>query len=102
MMLAAVTVASAEPLVSLEPAPDGTLVLIGRGWRPGQKLVVSAGPDVFAATADTVGDFEVQTGMPASGGPPVALAVRRPDPTSVAFTALPLLAPATQPNPFAV
>jgi hypothetical protein len=33
----------AKPHVSLDPAPDGTLTLVGRGWRAGQRMVVSGG-----------------------------------------------------------
>jgi hypothetical protein len=72
-------IAMAEPTLSLDPAPDGTLILVGSGWRSGQSLVVSVGRDMFPALTDTVGEFEVQTGLVSSGGTPVHLAVHRPD-----------------------
>ena len=56
-------VALAAPEVSLEAAADGTLSVIGNGWRPGQQLVVSLGTDTFAARTDSAGDFEVATGL---------------------------------------
>jgi hypothetical protein len=97
------TVASAEPLVSLEPAQDGTLVVVGTGWRPGLTLVVSAGADVFAATTDAVGDFEVQTGLPASGGTDVPLAVRRPAaPDRLAPASVTTFVGSSEPHPLAV
>ena len=94
--------AFAEPLVSLEPATDGTLLLVGKGWRPGQKLVVSAGRDLFPATADGAGDFEVATGLPAAVGPGTRLSVKRQDPSLMAMAQL-IVPPLTQaPNPLAV
>jgi hypothetical protein len=85
------SVALAEPRVSLDPAPDGTLILAGHGWRPGQRMVVSVGPDLFPVLADSVGDFEVQTGLLSMGGPPELLAVHRPEaqlsPATVGLTA---------------
>jgi len=76
-LLGTTSVALAEPQVSLDPAPDGNLILVGRGWRPAQRMMVSVGPDQFQVQADSVGDFEVPTGLPVSG-PPEPLAVHRP------------------------
>jgi hypothetical protein len=73
------TPAWAEPQISLDPAPDGTLVLVGSGWRPGQHMVVSVGQRDFPALADSVGEFEVPTGLVSSGGPPAVLAIHRPE-----------------------
>ena len=78
-LLGTTSIARAEPLVSIDPAPDGTLILVGSGWRPGSRLVVSVGRDQFPAQADAVGDFEIQTGLVSTGSPPELLAVHRPN-----------------------
>jgi hypothetical protein len=91
MVLAAylpATQALAQPTVSVEPAPDGTLTLVGDGWRPGQELVVTVGPHAFAAQADLLGEFEVQTQMLSSAGPPGLLSVHRPKPAERALARL--------------
>ena len=90
-LFGATNVALAEPRVSLEPAPDGTLILVGSGWRAGQQMVVSIGPDFFPALADAVGEFELPTGLVSTGGPPEPLAVHRTDAqTTPAAVARPL------------
>ena len=76
-LLGTTSPARAEPQVSLDNAADGTMVLVGSGWRPGQRMVVSVGRDQFAAVADSVGDFEVATGLVATGAPE-QLAVHEP------------------------
>lgn len=93
--------AMAEPQVSLSPAPDGTLILVGRDWRPGQRMIVSVDQDLFAALADSVGDFEVETGLVANGGPPAVLAVRQPNARITAMPS-PASAHADAPHPFAI
>jgi len=79
-LLGTTSTALAEPRVSLDPAPDGSLMLVGSGWRPGQRMMVSVGRDQFPVLADSVGDFEVPTGLAATGGPPEPLAVHGPYP----------------------
>jgi hypothetical protein len=69
--------ALAAPEVSLQAAADGTLSVIGTGWRPGQQLVVSLGADSFPARADSTGSFEVMTGLAFYAG---QVAIHRPDP----------------------
>jgi hypothetical protein len=95
--------ARAQPTVSLEPAPDGTLTLVGGGWRPGQELVVRVGQLAFAAQADLLGEFEVQTEMLSSTGPPGLLSVQRPKPAELAFAKLgPPAAANDRAHPYAV
>jgi hypothetical protein len=96
------SVAHAEPHVSLEPALDGTFVLVGRGWRPAARLVLSVGRDVFPAEADSAGEFEVQTGLPVTAGPFGPVSIRRQEPTSLAFARLAAPADPELPHPFAV
>jgi hypothetical protein len=96
--------ALAAAAVSLDPRPDGTLVLVGSGWRPGQELVISLGTDAFPALADATGSFEIPTGLLVTSGPPLSITIRHPDASSLAFTHL---SPAPEqsldsPNPFAV
>jgi hypothetical protein len=100
-LLGTTSVALAEPQISLDPSPDGSLVLVGRGWRPAQRMMVSVGRDEFQVQADSVGDFEVPTGLAASGGPPEPLAVHRPY-QQVTPAMLVLMRPADAPHPFAV
>jgi hypothetical protein len=95
--------ALAEPQIALTPAADGTLTLVGSGWRPGQRMVVSVGPDAFPALADSVGDFEIQTGLASTGGPLAQMAVHRQD--APMTLAAPGRSPSPQsdsPHPFAV
>jgi hypothetical protein len=80
--------ALAQPTVSIEPEADGTLTLVGGGWRPGQELVVRVGELAFAAQADLLGEFEIQTEMLSSAGPPGLLSVHRPKPAELAFARL--------------
>ena len=94
-LLGTTSIARAEPLVSIDPAPDGTLILVGSGWRPGSRMVVSVGRDQFPAQADAVGDFEIQTGLVSTGSPPELLAVHRPDADSPDTMAAPQPQPDT-------
>jgi hypothetical protein len=66
----------AEPEVSLQGADDGTALLVGSGWRPGQRLIVSVGRDAYAALADSAGGFEVHTSLPLDASLGMALSVR--------------------------
>lgn len=99
-LLGTTSVALAEPRVSLDPASDGSLILVGRGWRPGQRMMVSVGHDQFPVQADSVGDFEVPTGLAATGGPPEPLGVHRPYPRI--YPAVIRAQQAGLPHPFAV
>jgi hypothetical protein len=101
-LLGTASLALAVPLVSLDAAPDGTLRLVGNGWRPGQRLVVSVGPDLFAAVADSTGSFEVATGLTASAGPPATVSVRPQSRARLAFSSLGLPPQAAEPNAWAV
>jgi hypothetical protein len=94
--------ALAQAEVSLEPASDGTLVLVGNGWRPGQRLVVTVGHDVYPAMADSAGGFELRTGQAVTGTAPPLLSVRRHNVSTLAFAALGADARRDQPHPFAV
>jgi hypothetical protein len=100
-LLGAVGSALAQAEVSLEPAPDGTLVLVGNGWRPGQRLVVTVGHDVYPAMADSAGGFELRTGQAATGAAPL-LSVRRQEVSTLALAALGADPRRDQPHPFAV
>jgi hypothetical protein len=53
--------------VEIRHAADGTLVVVGSGWRHGA-LQVSLGADRFTAYADATGDFEVETGLASYSG----------------------------------
>jgi len=99
-LLGTTGVALAEPQVSLDPAPDGSLILVGRGWRPAQRMMISVGRDQFPVQADSVGDFEVATGL-AAGGPPEPLAVHRPYP-QVTPAMLAVMRQTDTPHSFAV
>jgi hypothetical protein len=96
--------AIAMAAVSLTPAPDGTVSLVGSGWRPGQQLVISLGGDEFRAQADPAGNFEVSTGLPARGGLPLSITIRREEPNALAFARLgpPPELEANGTNPFAL
>jgi hypothetical protein len=94
--------ALAAARVSLDPAADGTLILVGSGWRPGQQLAVSVGRDVYPAMADSAGSFEVRTGLPVTSGPPAPIAVHREDTSALALAALAIASPREEPHPFAV
>jgi hypothetical protein len=74
---------------------DGTWVVVGSGWRPGDHLVVSVGPTTFAALADGAGDFEVKTGLQAYQG---EVAVHHQAEAALSMLALPSMGP----NPLAV
>jgi hypothetical protein len=99
-LLGTTSVALAEPRVSLDSASDGSLILVGRGWRPGQRMMVSVGQDQFPVQADSVGDFEVPTGLAATGGPSEPLGVHRPYPQI--YPAAIRAQQAGVPHPFAV
>jgi hypothetical protein len=62
-------VALAAPDVALQHASDGTAVVLGSGWRPGQQLVVSLGGNHFTAYVDSGGSFEVMTSVIGYKGP---------------------------------
>ena len=55
--------ADAASDLRLQRANDGTLVVVGSGWRPGHRLVVSLGQELFTTYADGAGDFEIPTGL---------------------------------------
>ena len=67
-----VNVSMAAPQASLEASPDGTLRVVGDGWRPGDQLALIFGQHRFEAFVDSAGGFEVTTGLPQLQG---ALAV---------------------------
>jgi hypothetical protein len=92
-------VALAAPEVSLQAAADGTLKVIGNGWRPGQQLVISVGGDEFAARADSAGDFEIATGLASYQGD---VAVHRPELRPQTSPRSASLAEPYVPNPLAV
>jgi hypothetical protein len=99
--------ALAQPEVSLAPAADGSLVVVGNGWRPGQRLAVSVGQDVYPIFADSAGGFEVATGQ--AGPIDQPLRVHRLDIAAPAMARLqyalefpPDTAPTSAPNPLAV
>jgi hypothetical protein len=92
----------AQPEVALEPAADGTLVLVGNGWRSGQRLVVLVGHDLYPAIADAAGGFEVRTGQPLSNAVNATLSVRREDSSMLGFVPLRVAPPPDGPHPFAV
>ena len=95
--------AVAEADVALSAAADGTLVLVGNGWRPGQQLALSLDHDVFPALADSAGGFEVRTAVPPGVTPPPRLMVRRLDPSTPAFARLlPAGEPLPTPHPLAI
>jgi hypothetical protein len=97
--------ALAMAAVSLTPATDGTVTLVGSGWRPGQQLVISLGGDEFRAEADAAGNFELSTGLPARGGLPLSMTIRREEPNALAFARLgppPPELEANGKNPFAL
>lgn len=54
--------------VELKHATDGTLVVVGSGWRHGELLVIDVGQQQFNVRADASGDFELPTGLAASSG----------------------------------
>jgi hypothetical protein len=101
-LLCAAGTALAQPEVSLEPAPDGTLLLVGNGWRSGQRLVVLVGHDLYPAIADSAGGFEVRTGQPLSNAANAEVSVRREDSSALGFVPLRVAPPPDAPHPFAV
>jgi hypothetical protein len=66
---ASATPALAAPQASFDFAPDGTLVVVGNGWRPAQVLVIRLGSGRFVAYTDSSGEFEVPTGLATYMGP---------------------------------
>lgn len=86
----------AASTVELKHASDGTLVIVGEGWRAGP-LVVSLGQDRFTAYVDSAGDFEVRTGLTLAQGP---IAVHHAQPSDMAMLALDV-AP-SPPSPLAI
>jgi hypothetical protein len=91
--------ALAAPEVSVDLSPDGTFTVVGNGWRPGQRLVVSLGRTSFAAWADSTGSFEVPTGLVSYQGP---LEVHRPDQTALTMGRFGPAERPGLPNPLAV
>jgi len=89
--------AQAASELEMHRAGDGTWIVVGSGWHPGDKLVVTVGPARFLAFADGAGDFEVQTGLqslqgevavhhqPAGDMPMLQLASPGPHPLAVAL-----------------
>ena len=77
--------ALAAPDMSVQPAPDGTLLVVGNGWRPQHQLVVSLGHDRFRAFTDSTGSFEISTGLDSYLG---AIAVHHLDTPEPAFVPL--------------
>jgi hypothetical protein len=63
MFVGPATGAFAAADVRLQRAVDGTLLVVGSGWRPGDKLEVSLGKEQFTTYVDHAGDFEVATGL---------------------------------------
>ena len=72
---ATLAVSHAATEVSVVPGADGTLLVTGSGWRPGQQLVVALGATQFPVRADSTGSFEVVTGIATYQG---AVAVHHP------------------------
>ena len=85
-LLAPSSPALATSDIHLAHAADGTLVVVGSGWRRGQELVVSLGAQRFTVRADGSGEFELTTGLATFQG---ELAVHHADAPAVAFAALP-------------
>jgi hypothetical protein len=100
-LLGAASTALAQAEVTLEPAADDTLLLVGTGWRSGQRLSITVGHDVFPALADSVGGFEIRTGQPVSTAASATLSVHREN-TSALFLALRAAPTLDEPHPFAV
>jgi hypothetical protein len=50
--------ASAQELISVRRGADGTLIIEGTGWQPGDIAVVQIGSQTVRASADTYGTFE--------------------------------------------
>lgn len=93
ILLAMPASAFAAQQTSVEPGTDGTLIVIGSGWRPTEMLVVRLGTDQFVAYTDSSGSFELTTGLYSYEG---ALVVRRADPSMLATQV------AARPSPLAV
>jgi hypothetical protein len=91
-------VAEAAPEMWLTHAQDGTLVVVGDGWRAGQVLVISLGGARFPAFVDSAGGFEVATGVVSYQG---ALAVADPRAAALAQQAS-ARSEAPSPSPLAV
>jgi hypothetical protein len=89
----------ASPEASLDTAADGTVIIVGSGWRPGDELVVGLGNDRFMAYTDSSGAFELQTGLATYEG---LLSVHHADASSIAQIAPASPQAASQPNPLAV
>lgn len=99
LVVATAAPALAAPDVATRAAADGTTVVVGNGWRPGQKLAVIVGGDLFTAQADQTGEFEITTPLPFNPLATPQLAVRAlPDTFSIA----PPTAAPPKPHPLAV
>jgi hypothetical protein len=101
-LLGAASTALAQAEVTLEPAADDTLLLVGTGWRSGQRLSITVGHDVFPALADSVGGFEIRTGQPVSTAASAILSVHREDTSALTILALRAAPTPDEPHPFAV
>jgi hypothetical protein len=65
--------------LQLQRAADGTWLVEGHGWRPGNLLDVSLGPAHFTTYVDDAGDFEVATGVVTYQGEPAVHHLARLD-----------------------
>jgi hypothetical protein len=57
------TVALAASDVAVGHATDGSVVVVGSGFRPESELIVGLGETYFPAYVDSAGAFEVNTGL---------------------------------------
>lgn len=96
-LMAPARVALATSSVELKHAADGTLLVVGEGWRSGQPLVLTLGQERYLAYVDSAGAFEVVTGLTSSQGP---LVVHHPQSGDLAMLALEPTPP--PPSPLAV
>ena len=78
----------------MQHASNGSVVVVGNGFRPDSELVVGIGEANFPAYVDSAGAFEVNTGVVEFHGD---LAIHRQQP-ALAFARL----PDTSPHPLAV
>jgi hypothetical protein len=85
-LLAPSATALAASDIHLARAADGTLLVVGSGWRRGQELVVSLGRQRFNVRADATGDFELPTGLATYSG---KLQVHHTHASDLAFAPLP-------------
>jgi hypothetical protein len=91
--------ALAAPQASFELADDGTLVLVGNGWRPAQELVINLGSGRFVAYTDSGGEFEVPTGLATYKG---ALSIHRKELSALSMAPLAIPQTTDEPHPLAI